>query len=115
LGERNRVTAPLCARSRRARKRKKLRSAFLDFIAGHLGAEPTLAVLGALAPADFRAYLAATGNHLRASSRARVVSAARSLPCHFRFTGRIIFVTNDDLRAEAKKDRARTRRLASRL
>jgi integrase/recombinase XerC len=37
-------------------------AAFLEFLAGHLGATPNLAALGALAPADFRAYLVRRSN-----------------------------------------------------
>jgi integrase/recombinase XerC len=59
--------------------------AFLDFLGGRLGTEPTLAMLAALAPADFRAYLVAAGDHLRAASRARAVSVLRNF---FRFLAR---------------------------
>jgi integrase/recombinase XerC len=60
-------------------------AAFLDFLAGHLGAEPSVALLDALTPADFRAYLVAAGDHLRAASRARAVSVLRNF---FRFLAR---------------------------
>ena len=51
---------------------------FLDFLAGHLGAPPGPAALGALAIADFRAWMAA--EHARgvsAGARARAASAVR--------------------------------------
>jgi integrase/recombinase XerC len=51
---------------------------FLDFMTGHLGGPPDLAALAALAPADFRAYLAhrATAGTER-SSLARALSVMR--------------------------------------
>jgi integrase/recombinase XerC len=61
-------------------------AAFLGFLAGHLGGEPDLAALGALRPADFRAWLAAqaqagAGN----ATRARHLAAVRSF---FRYLAR---------------------------
>ncbi|HEX4261268.1 MAG TPA: tyrosine recombinase XerC [Acetobacteraceae bacterium] len=61
-------------------------AAFLAFLAGHLGGEPDLAALGALRPADFRAWLAAqaqagAGN----ATRARHLAAVRSF---FRYLAR---------------------------
>ncbi|MEO5373109.1 MAG: tyrosine recombinase XerC [Alphaproteobacteria bacterium] len=53
-------------------------SAFLSFLTGHLGAEPALADLPALAVSDFRAYLAArTDEGLARSSLARAMSTLR--------------------------------------
>jgi integrase/recombinase XerC len=60
-------------------------AAFLDFIASRTCAPPSLAVLEALAPADFRAYLVSLSNRLQASSRARVLSVLRNF---FRFLAR---------------------------
>jgi hypothetical protein len=39
-------------------------AAFLDFLAGPLGATPSLAALEALVPADFRAHLVRGSNRL---------------------------------------------------
>jgi integrase/recombinase XerC len=57
-------------------------AAFLDFLAGHLGATPSLAALEALAPADFRAYLLRRSNRLGRTSLARLMATLRSF---FRF------------------------------
>jgi integrase/recombinase XerC len=59
---------------------------FLGFLAGHLGAEPDLAALGALRPADLRAWLSheASLGHGNAT-RARRLSAIRSF---FRYLAR---------------------------
>ena len=54
-------------------------SGFLTFIAGHLGASPTLAALEALAARDFRAWLARRSNDgLERTSTARALSVLRS-------------------------------------
>lgn len=59
---------------------------FLDFLAEHLGAEPSLAALQALSAADFRAWLARrAGDALMRSSTARALSALRGF---FRFLDR---------------------------
>jgi integrase/recombinase XerC len=59
---------------------------FLGFLTRHLGAEPDLAALAALRPADIRAWLAALANNkLVASSRAQHLSALRSF---FRYLNR---------------------------
>jgi integrase/recombinase XerC len=61
-------------------------AAFLDFLAEHQGGLPSLASLAALAPADFRAFLAA-----RAAAKAKRSSAARGLSVlrgFFRFLDR---------------------------
>lgn len=60
-------------------------AAFLGFLAGHLGATPSLAALAALTPADFRAYLVRLSNRLRPVSRARAMAVPRNF---FRFLGR---------------------------
>jgi len=61
-------------------------AAFLAFIARHRGRAPDLELLGELAPADFRAWLAARhAGGLRATSTGRALSAVRSL---FRFLER---------------------------
>jgi integrase/recombinase XerC len=53
-------------------------AAFLGFLCQHGGGPPNLADIGALTPADFRAYLAARANDgLMASSTARAMSAMR--------------------------------------
>jgi integrase/recombinase XerC len=59
---------------------------FLGFLASHLGAEPDLVALGALRPADIRAWLSheAAAGHGNAT-RARRLSAVRSF---FRWLGR---------------------------
>ena len=52
---------------------------FLGFMTGHLGGEPDLAALGALRPADFRAWLASMANDNAVNAtRARHLSAVRS-------------------------------------
>ena len=54
-------------------------AAFIDFLAHHLGAAPTLASLGQLRPVDFRAWLARrAGDGLARSSTARALSVVRS-------------------------------------
>ena len=59
---------------------------FLDFIAEHRGAQPSLAELGALSAADFRAWLARrAAEPLMRSSTARALSALRGF---FRFLDR---------------------------
>jgi integrase/recombinase XerC len=59
---------------------------FLDFLREHLGALPSLAALEALAPADFRAYLAARAQDgIERSSSARALSTLRGF---FRFLDR---------------------------
>ena len=50
---------------------------FLDFLTQHLGEPPTLAALGALAPADFRAFLAHRSVRVERSSVARGLSVVR--------------------------------------
>lgn len=53
---------------------------FLKFMAEHLGGPPSLAALGRLRPADFRAWLAArAGRGLKRSSTARALSTVRNL------------------------------------
>jgi len=60
--------------------------AFLVFLTGHLGHEPWLADLGALTPAELRAWLAhEAGSGSVNATRARHLSAVRSL---FRFLAR---------------------------
>jgi integrase/recombinase XerC len=55
-------------------------AAFLDFLAEHRGAPPTLEDLGALEPSDLRAWLARRGRDgLARSSTARAMAAVRSL------------------------------------
>jgi integrase/recombinase XerC len=72
-------------------------SAFLAFITGHRGRAPDLAVLSALAPMDFRAWLAARhGAGLQATSTGRALSAVRSL---YRFLERDGAVANPSVRA----------------
>jgi integrase/recombinase XerC len=61
-------------------------AAFLDFLAEHRGAEPSLVELSALAPADFRAYLAhRAAQTFKRSSTARALSMLRGF---FRFLDR---------------------------
>jgi integrase/recombinase XerC len=60
-------------------------AAFLDFIGEHIGVAPSLVSLEALAPADFRAYLAMRSNRLKPVSRARALSVLRGF---FRFLDR---------------------------
>ncbi len=51
---------------------------FLEFLMGHLGGRPTLASLGALRPADFRAWLAAqAARGVSRSTSARGLSVVR--------------------------------------
>ena len=55
-------------------------TAFLQFLTGHLGEPPSLALLGALRPADLRAWLAARRMEgLAPSSTARALSVVRNL------------------------------------
>ncbi len=59
---------------------------FLGFLTRHLGAEPDLAALGALRPADIRAFLAERhADGLSAATRARRLAAVRSF---FRYLAR---------------------------
>lgn len=61
-------------------------AAFLAFLTGHLGAEPRLADLTALRPADFRGFLARRADEgLSRTSMARAMSSLRSF---FRFLDR---------------------------
>ncbi len=72
-------------------------AAFLDFLVQHQGGIPGLAVLEALGPADFRAYLATRANaRLERSSTARALSTLRGF---FRFLDRRGFVANAALSA----------------
>ena len=65
---------------------------FLDFLTGHLGAEPTLPDLQALREVDFRAWLAAEAADGRGNrTRSRHLSAVRSL---YRFLARRHGCTN---------------------
>ncbi|MGE0260748.1 MAG: tyrosine recombinase XerC [Alphaproteobacteria bacterium] len=50
---------------------------FLDFLTTHIGEQPTLAALSALAPADFRAFLADRAARVERSSVARGLSVVR--------------------------------------
>ena len=50
---------------------------FLAFLSAHLGEVPSLAALGALAPADFRAFIAHRMAEVRRSSTARGLSVVR--------------------------------------
>jgi integrase/recombinase XerC len=50
---------------------------FLDFLAVHIGEQPSLATLSALAPADFRAFLADRAVHVERRSVARGLSVVR--------------------------------------
>ncbi|HYF09282.1 MAG TPA: site-specific integrase, partial [Acetobacteraceae bacterium] len=51
---------------------------FLGFLGGHLGEEPDMAALGALRPADLRAFLAArAAEGDGAATRARKLAAVR--------------------------------------
>ncbi len=58
--------------------------AFISFLSEHIGAEPDLAALKALRPADFRAWLAnrVTSKKFEHSSTARALSALRSFFLH---------------------------------
>lgn len=72
-------------------------AAFLAFLRDHQGAEPRLDDLAALAPADFRAYLARrAGEGLARSSQARGMSTLRGF---FRFLDRRGLVHNPALSA----------------
>ncbi len=71
-------------------------AAFLVFLTGHLGAAPDLADFAALAPADFRSYLAHRANAgISRCSIARGVSTLRNL---FRFLERTDRVHNPALK-----------------
>ena len=50
---------------------------FFDFLTGHLGEPPTLATLAALAPADYRAFLAHRSAQVERASVARGLSVVR--------------------------------------
>lgn len=70
---------------------------FLDFLTGHRGSTTSLADLGALAPADFRAFLASrVFADIKHSSSARALSVLRGF---FRFLDRRGFVKNAALAA----------------
>ncbi len=70
---------------------------FLDFLSQHRGGLPDLAEFQALAPADFRSYLAARSNaRLQRSSSARALSVLRNF---FRFLDRRGLVKNAALAA----------------
>ncbi len=72
-------------------------AAFLDFLVEHRGAVPSLAELGKLTPADFRAYLARrAADDLKRSSMARAISLLRGF---FRFLDRRRLVHNAALAA----------------
>jgi integrase/recombinase XerC len=72
-------------------------AAFLDFLAEHRGAVPSLAELGALTAADFRAYLARrAAQDLMRSSTARALSMLRGF---FRFLDRRRLARNPALAA----------------
>ncbi len=67
-------------------------AAFLAHLADHLGAEPSLAALAGLKPADFRSFLARrAGEGIGRTSQARAMSSLRSL---FRFCERNDLVHN---------------------
>jgi integrase/recombinase XerC len=68
---------------------------YLDFLTGHIGGHPCLADLEALTAADFRAWLAARGNHA-AASRAHGLSILRGF---FRFLQRRELASNAMLSA----------------
>ncbi len=69
---------------------------FLGFLTRHLGAEPDLAALAALRPADIRAFLAARhADGLGAASRARELAAVRGF---FRFLARRLDTDNQAVR-----------------
>ena len=68
---------------------------FLDFIRDHHGEAPSLALLGALKPADFRAFLAArAAQDMAKTSQARALSVLRGF---FRFLDRRGLATNPAL------------------
>ena len=70
---------------------------FVDFLAEHLGEPPSLADLGDLRPADFRAWLAArAGKDMARSSVARGLSVVRGF---FRWSARAGLVENSALAA----------------
>ena len=70
---------------------------FLDFLGEHLGELPSLAALGTLTPADFRAWLARrASNALMRSSTARALSVLRGF---FRFLDRRDLLHNAALAA----------------
>jgi len=72
-------------------------AAFLTFLTGHLGAEPTLSDLAGLKPADFRSYLAHRANlGIARSSIARGMSTLRGF---FRFLDREGHVHNPAVNA----------------
>jgi integrase/recombinase XerC len=72
-------------------------AAFLEFLGGHLGELPSLAALGTLTPADFRAYLARrAADDLMRSSTARALSVLRGF---FRFLDRRDLLHNAALAA----------------
>ena len=74
-------------------------AAFLDFLTGHLGSLPALADLGRLAPADFRAFLAARANlGIAHSSQARTISTLRNFFRFLRRTGRVDNLAIDAVR-----------------
>jgi integrase/recombinase XerC len=50
---------------------------FLDFLTAHLGEQPTLARMGGLMPADFRAFLANRAAQVERASMARGLSVVR--------------------------------------
>jgi len=68
---------------------------FLDFLTGHQGELPSLATLGAITPADFRAFLAHRASQdIASASRARALSVLRGF---FRFLERRGLVQNQAL------------------
>ncbi|MGH7042746.1 MAG: site-specific integrase, partial [Acetobacteraceae bacterium] len=78
---------------------------FLGFLTRHLGAEPDLAALAALRPADIRAWLAARhADGLAAASRARELAAVRGF---FRFLARRHGIDNPAVRLIASPRSAR--------
>src|SRR5688572_11464051 len=72
-------------------------ASFLDFMTGYLGSPPTLAHLGKLKPAEFRAWLAEQGRlGLARTSTARAFSSVRSF---FRFLDKRGFTHNASIAA----------------
>lgn len=72
---------------------------FLGFLTGHLGGEPDLAALGALKPADFRAWLASMANDDAVNAtRARHLSAVRTF---FKYLARRHEVENPSVKLVA--------------
>lgn len=70
-------------------------AAFLQFLCGHIGEEPSLEALRTLTAADFRSYLAHRGDEgLARSSMARAMSTLRNA---FRFLDRAGLVSNPAL------------------